>query len=167
MHPLPCAGKAGCSPLPCMLVCILFCANRTRDRGCSAHPVFPAPSVFEGKEFLAKLGRIRPREREVMSNRHSGAREARARNPLRLTLGEMDSGPAPWRSRNDEKKRAMTWEPHRQIRTVPMPQCGNHAAMGTLSPMAGITSALIRAKEPWGWGVPGIFSLVQSPWVCS
>ena len=29
-----------------MLVCILFCANRTRDRGCSAHPVFPAPSVF-------------------------------------------------------------------------------------------------------------------------
>src|SRR6266496_3895570 len=34
-------------PLPCMLVCIFVCANRTRDRGCSKHPVFPAPSNFE------------------------------------------------------------------------------------------------------------------------
>src|SRR5438045_1918748 len=34
-------------PLPCMLVCIFVCANRTRDRGCSKHPVFPAPSLLE------------------------------------------------------------------------------------------------------------------------
>jgi hypothetical protein len=27
----------------CMLVCALPCAHCTRDRGCSAHPVFPAP----------------------------------------------------------------------------------------------------------------------------
>ena len=34
--------------LPCMLVCMfLFAQNRTRDRGCSKHPVFPAPSIFE------------------------------------------------------------------------------------------------------------------------
>jgi hypothetical protein len=33
-----------------MLVCSFVCANRTRDRGCSKHPVFPAPSDFkEGK----------------------------------------------------------------------------------------------------------------------
>ncbi|MEH2523761.1 hypothetical protein V1288_001670 [Bradyrhizobium sp. AZCC 2176] len=32
-------------PLPCMLVCSFVCANRTRDRGCSKHPVFPAPSI--------------------------------------------------------------------------------------------------------------------------
>src|SRR3954453_8623428 len=32
--------------LPCMLVCRFVCANRTRDRGCSKHPVFPAPSKF-------------------------------------------------------------------------------------------------------------------------
>ena len=32
-------------PLPCMLVCSFACANRTRDRGCSKHPVFPAPSI--------------------------------------------------------------------------------------------------------------------------
>jgi hypothetical protein len=43
-------GRPECSQLPCMLVCIFVCANRTRDRGCSKHPVFPAPSVFrEGK----------------------------------------------------------------------------------------------------------------------
>ena len=38
-------------PLPCMLVCPFVCANRTRDRGCSKHPVFPAPSDFEGGKF--------------------------------------------------------------------------------------------------------------------
>ena len=32
-------------PLPCMLACNFVCANRTRDRGCSKHPVFPAPSI--------------------------------------------------------------------------------------------------------------------------
>jgi hypothetical protein len=47
-------------PLPCMLVCILFSANRTRDRGCSKHPVFPAPSSFqEGKR------RSKPRAQRV------------------------------------------------------------------------------------------------------
>ncbi len=25
---------------------VFMCANRTRDRGCSMHPVFPAPSDF-------------------------------------------------------------------------------------------------------------------------
>jgi hypothetical protein len=34
----------------CMLVCALLCANCTRDRGCSAHPVFPAPSRFRRVE---------------------------------------------------------------------------------------------------------------------
>ena len=29
-----------------MLVCSLLSTNRTRDRGCSAHPAFPAPSEF-------------------------------------------------------------------------------------------------------------------------
>jgi hypothetical protein len=32
----------------CMLVCALPCAHCTRDRGCSAHPVFPAPSRYGG-----------------------------------------------------------------------------------------------------------------------
>src|SRR3981189_3042526 len=29
-----------------MLVCAFFDAHCTRDRGCGAHPVFPAPSVL-------------------------------------------------------------------------------------------------------------------------
>ena len=34
--------------------------NGTRDRGCSAHPVFPAPSAFqEGGTKRKALGRIR------------------------------------------------------------------------------------------------------------
>ena len=44
-------------PLPCMLVCSFVCANRTRDRGCSKHPVFPAPSIFEeGKTKMQTSG---------------------------------------------------------------------------------------------------------------
>ena len=47
-------------PLPCMLVCTFVCANRTRDRGCSKHPVFPAPSKREGEKFLQQTsGAIR------------------------------------------------------------------------------------------------------------
>jgi len=47
-------GRPECFPLPCMLVCNLLCANRTRDRGCSKHPVFPAPSVTRGPEVASK-----------------------------------------------------------------------------------------------------------------
>jgi hypothetical protein len=39
----------------------------TRDRGCSAHPAFPAPSDFKARNFLANLGRVAPRERNSMS----------------------------------------------------------------------------------------------------
>jgi hypothetical protein len=41
----------------CMLVCALLCAHCTRDRGCSAHPVFPAPSHDgEGQEITHNSG---------------------------------------------------------------------------------------------------------------
>src|SRR5205823_9979151 len=63
-------------PLPCMLVCTFVCANRTRDRGCSKHPVFPAPSVLEEGKEDANLGRSAPREREVISARHCERSEA-------------------------------------------------------------------------------------------
>ena len=53
--------------LPCMLVCSFACANRTRDRGCSKHPVFPAPSKFWRANEDANLGRSAPREHEGMS----------------------------------------------------------------------------------------------------
>jgi hypothetical protein len=39
-----------------MLVCSFVCANRTRDRGCSKHPVFPAPSISKRANEDANLG---------------------------------------------------------------------------------------------------------------
>ena len=40
-------GKSDCLRWTCMLVCAFLCANCTRDRGCSVHPAFPAPSDLE------------------------------------------------------------------------------------------------------------------------
>src|SRR5205807_2890721 len=51
----------------CMLVCALSCAHCTRDRGCSAHPVFPAPSIPEGASEQVQLWRAAPRERTGIS----------------------------------------------------------------------------------------------------
>src|SRR5450631_1446848 len=46
-----------------MLVCVSSTGICTRDRECSAHPVFPAPSVFSGGANVSEnLGRIAPRE---------------------------------------------------------------------------------------------------------
>ena len=42
-------GTSECSACTCMLVCVSLCAYCTRDRGCSKHPAFPAPSFFEGQ----------------------------------------------------------------------------------------------------------------------
>src|SRR5260370_34667069 len=39
---------------------LFFC---TRDRGCSKHPAFPAPSF--GRKIFQQLGRITPRGREL------------------------------------------------------------------------------------------------------
>ena len=53
----------------------------TRDRGCSVHPAFPAPSVqMEGKRN-AKLGQIMSRERGSMT--HAAATD---RAPLELAF---------------------------------------------------------------------------------
>jgi len=49
-----CAGKAGVFPLNLYArVRIFLMHNCTRDRGCSAHPVFPAPFVFRA-ELICK-----------------------------------------------------------------------------------------------------------------
>ena len=47
-------GRPECFRRTCMLVCTFVCANRTRDRGCSEHPVFPAPSISRGREVDGK-----------------------------------------------------------------------------------------------------------------
>src|ERR1700731_1434987 len=63
-----CAGKAGLPPLDLYARVRFFVHSCTRDRGCSAHPAFPAPSCsFQGVAIDAKLGRIAPRDREFAS----------------------------------------------------------------------------------------------------
>ena len=84
-------------PLPCMLVCSFVCANRTRDRGCSKHPVFPVPSVFEEANEDATSGDQR-REIAKLYQRHCERSEA-----IQLsTCGAMDCFAAlamTWRER--------------------------------------------------------------------
>src|SRR5689334_3967514 len=55
-------GMPECSGCSCMLVCAFLVRNCTRDRGCSKHPAFPAPSLRDSID--ASLGLIEPRERE-------------------------------------------------------------------------------------------------------
>ena len=69
-----------------MLVCVFLCASCTRDRGCSAHPAFPAPSV-SGDKLPAKLGRIAPRECGVIS---TPSLQASAKQSILFFGGEMD-----------------------------------------------------------------------------
>jgi hypothetical protein len=48
------------SPVVTTLVCFLF---YTRGRGCSGHPVFPAPSHLEERDVDGSLGRVALRDR--------------------------------------------------------------------------------------------------------
>src|SRR5258708_28626824 len=42
-----------------MLVCVFFAQFCTRDRGCSAHPAFPAASDFKARKFMQTSGASR------------------------------------------------------------------------------------------------------------
>ena len=55
-------GMPACSDCTCMLVCASSAHYCTRDRGCSKHPAFPAPSSLWAKRF-AEPGQNAPRER--------------------------------------------------------------------------------------------------------
>ena len=55
-------GMPECSDCTCMLVCVFLAHFCTRDRGCSKHPAFPAPSNFFGRISHQQLGRIAPRD---------------------------------------------------------------------------------------------------------
>jgi hypothetical protein len=52
-------GMPECSGCTCMLVCVCLCIPCTRDRGCSKHPAFPAPSRLGDKEFQQSSGAVR------------------------------------------------------------------------------------------------------------
>ena len=62
-------GKPGCLRWTCMLVCVFLLHFSTRDRGCSAHPAFPAPSARQEGEFPQSSGAAR---REIAQLRLHG-----------------------------------------------------------------------------------------------
>ena len=68
-------GMPECSDCTCMLVCAFTCASCTRDRGCSAHPAFPAPSAFEGKGSSKTRAQCAARTRNCI-RRHCERSEA-------------------------------------------------------------------------------------------
>jgi hypothetical protein len=82
-------GMPECSDCTCMLVCALLAHFCTRDRGCSKHPAFPAPSFLWAKRF-AKPGRNAPRECGGVcvepSLRANGSRECAPDDRLREAI---------------------------------------------------------------------------------
>src|SRR5207253_11075815 len=74
-------------PLPCMLVCTFVYANRTRDRGCSKHPVFPAPSLSSGGQTKMQTSGDQRREIARLYPRHCERSEA---IHCHLVYGKMD-----------------------------------------------------------------------------
>src|SRR5260221_849303 len=60
-------GMSDCLRCP-VCSCAQLSTICTRDRGCSVHPAFPAPSDYRrSRKILANLGRIALRERESIS----------------------------------------------------------------------------------------------------
>ena len=57
-------GETGVTVVTTLVCFVLF---RTRGRGRIGRPAFPAPSILLGEQFLQKLGRIAPRDREGLS----------------------------------------------------------------------------------------------------
>ena len=69
-------GRPECSRCPVCSCAVLFSANRTRDRGCSKHPVFPAPSVFRGGQTKMQTSGAMRREIAKLYQRHCERSEA-------------------------------------------------------------------------------------------
>ena len=91
-----------------MLVCVFVCAFCTRDRGCSAHPVFPASSDFreresDGKPRAEQAARSRSRILRSVGSRICSreSRKALLRHGFgghpASRSGRIQSCEAPWR----------------------------------------------------------------------
>src|SRR5260221_1155006 len=68
-----------------MLVCVFFAQFCTRDRGCSVHPAFPAPSDFKARKFTQTSGASR-RENADVHFENSSTSSSR-RTPGHITTG--------------------------------------------------------------------------------
>src|SRR3954467_12798074 len=90
-------GESG-GPSVTTLVCLFhFC---TRGCGCIGHPAFPTP--FVGRKIHAQLGRLAPRDREVVSEICFGSLkiEAEETSPSSRTRERSERDPG----RGDDKR---------------------------------------------------------------
>src|ERR1700724_3426877 len=100
-----------------MLVCASLCAACTRDRGCSVHPVFPAPSDFRRAECLKQNSRGMCGEiAKVCLPSKNRMRKIVARYPI-------------YEAENDAR-RFFCGEPHRLVKKSKWPQI-----IGVLGPL--------------------------------
>src|SRR5213078_3241218 len=65
-----------------MLVCVYYCAFGTRDRGCSRHPAFPAPSVLKRDN---EFGKPRAKPCREIADAHSIPTSSR-RTPIGVKI---------------------------------------------------------------------------------
>jgi hypothetical protein len=77
-----CAGNAGVLRLYLYARVRTSLCHCTRDRGCSKHPAFPAPSRWRDK-VQANLGRNAPRDRGFTSKCQTPSLRAKRSNPSR------------------------------------------------------------------------------------
>jgi hypothetical protein len=85
----------------------------TRDRGCSVHPAFPAPSDFEGGMFAANLARIMRRECEAVFAETAGLSSFETRlTPLLRMRSWTSTGPQNLMVRSAATPRVSNHESH-------------------------------------------------------
>jgi len=75
-------GMPECSGCSCMLVCAFLAHYCTRDRGCSKHPAFPAPSDFRAKDPCKARAKRAARTRAHIYPRRPG----QAKRELRCAI---------------------------------------------------------------------------------
>ena len=117
----------------------------TRDRGCGAHPVFPAPSQFlEGKRN-ANLGQNLPRDREGASarDRAGTCRKSREPAPVDAAANRGWVGPPSWEEKAVGYRLALADRTgqHKRIRR----------AKTLRAPRFILHAGLIRRSEFAGW----------------
>src|ERR1700722_10038112 len=88
-----------------MLVCVFFAQVCTRDRGCSAHPAFPAPSDWRGREINEYLAQKTCGEVAKVRRLSTSSR----RTPGPITTGRRDGAKAS--NSVSQHKRHGVWVP--------------------------------------------------------
>src|SRR5256885_13035971 len=80
-----------------MLVCVYYCAFGTRDRGCSRHPAFPAPSGLRVRhKNLHDSGEIAPGDRGRILSPHVVPDKRATRAPIRDPYAAAEITRARW-----------------------------------------------------------------------